>query len=98
MTVKAEADSIRREARTWDKSAEALKEVEQRVELLRMTRTEAGVFQILFTAYDKAVTQVSDRCREGGAEMGKIADALFKTATAYEENEGRVSEELTGIY
>ncbi|SCK25796.1 Excreted virulence factor EspC, type VII ESX diderm [Streptomyces sp. WMMB 714] len=97
-TLKTVTDALRSEARMWDRQAETMKGVHNTIEGLRLTRLEAGMFQVLFSAYEKAVDELSARCNEGSERMGEIADALVKNATAYDNREADTTASIEGAY
>jgi hypothetical protein len=96
--VKVVTDALRKESRMWDEHSGTLGALHQAAEGLRMTRIEAGLFQVLFGAYEDALNQVSDRCKEGETEMDKIASALIKNANAYDSREAETTESIEGTY
>lgn len=75
------------EAHVWDKQSGELKGVVNKAESLRMDRTEAGIFQVLVTAYGPLVNHVMARCREGQQRTEEIAKALGEVAKRYSEAE-----------
>ena len=97
-TLKTVTDALRNDARMWDRQADTMQTLHSTIEGLRLTRLEAGIFQILFSAYDDAVTKFADRCSEGHQRMGEIADALVKNATAYDNREAETTASIEGAY
>jgi hypothetical protein len=97
-TLKTVTDALRSEARMWDRQAEAMNCVHNTIEGLRLTRLEAGIFQVLFSAYENATNQLSARSNEAGQRMGEIADALVKNATAYDNREAETTASIEGAY
>lgn len=89
---------LRAEAHMWEKQAQSLSSVHHTVEGLRLTRIEAGLFQVIFNAYKGAINEVSQRTREGQARMDDIAEALRKNARAYDEGEDEVTHSIDGAY
>lgn len=89
---------LRAEARMWEKQAQKLSSVHRTVEGLRLTHIEAGLFQVIFNAYEAAMDAVSQRTREGNERMDDIAEALRKNARAYDEGEGEVTHSIDGAY
>ena len=61
-----------------------------------MTRLEAGLFQVSWTAYDSATNYVRDRLHEGGIEFEKIAGALNTSAHAYEVSDSQFAGQVNG--
>ncbi|MFF9477462.1 type VII secretion target [Streptomyces sp. NPDC014733] len=97
-TLKTVTDALRSEAHMWDRQAETMTSLHGTIEGLRMSRLQAGIFQIFFSAYENAVNQLSSRCEEGGARMGEIADALVRNATAYDNREADTTASIEGAY
>ncbi|MEU9110424.1 hypothetical protein AB0D04_01185 [Streptomyces sp. NPDC048483] len=91
-------DALRKESRVWDRNAEELSGIAGSVEGLNLSHLQAGLFQVLCFAYQDAVAQVADRCREGNQRMSQIADALVKNANAYDNNEADTTESVEGTY
>lgn len=89
---------LRDEARMWDEQAKTLDGAYHAVEGMSLTRIEAGLFQIIFTAYQEAITHIAGRTREGKKCMEDIADALRENAKAYDRGEEEVTETVTGAY
>ncbi|MEW9519395.1 hypothetical protein [Streptomyces tubercidicus] len=96
--IKAVTDVLRSEARMWDEQSDALGKLHQAVEGLRLTRLEAGIFQWVFPAYETAVNEISDRCKEGQQRTQEIANALIKNATAYDNQEEETKAHVEGTY
>ncbi|MFH8573771.1 hypothetical protein [Streptomyces sp. NPDC017993] len=89
---------LRSEARMWDEQSDALGNLHNSVEVLRIGRLEAGIFQFVFSAYETAVDEISDRCKEGQQRTQEIADALIKNATAYDNQEEDTKAHVEGTY
>ena len=75
------------EAHVWDKQSGELKGILGKAESLRMDRVEAGIFQLLVTAYGPLINHVMDRCREGERHTEEIAKALGDIANKYSDAE-----------
>lgn len=89
---------LRNEARMWDEQAQKMGNAHHAVEGMRLTRIEAGLFQVIFTAYHDAINHISQRSREGQQCMGDIADALRENAKIYDRGEDEVTHSVTGAY
>lgn len=96
--LKAVTDALRTDARMWDRQSTELNRMHHEVEGLRLTRSEAGVFQVLFSAYEDAVTEISEKCEEGRERMDEIASALIKSANAYDNHEAETTQSIEGTY
>lgn len=81
--------SLRTEAGVWEQQSQQVGTIAASADGLRFTRLEAGVFQIIVTAYASVVDQVTNRAREGQQRMQEIADTLRRVADVYEDEERR---------
>ncbi|GAA2918382.1 hypothetical protein GCM10020221_13350 [Streptomyces thioluteus] len=96
--LKVITDGIRNDARMWDAQSTTLGGIHGTVEGLRMTRLEAGLFQILVSAYTDAVNQVSARTAEGRDRAKEVADALAVNAKAYDNHEVDTTKNVSRAY
>jgi hypothetical protein len=80
-------DALRAEAGTWDQQSSYVDKIASKVDGLRFTRLEAGVFQLFVGPYDDVVEQVHSRCTEGVQRMKQIGDTLRQVAKIYDEEE-----------
>ncbi|MFI0739991.1 hypothetical protein ACH4PU_18175 [Streptomyces sp. NPDC021100] len=96
--LKVITDGIRTDAGMWDKQSTALGGIHNTVEGLRMTRLEAGLFQVLVSAYMDAVDQISSRTSEGRDRMKEVADALAANARAYDDHEVDTTKSVNKAY
>lgn len=77
--------ALEKEATKWDGEAPTLSTVASTVSGLELSRTEAGLFQIMFSAYESCRSQVEDRAREGAAEFTTMADTLTEISKAFKD-------------
>lgn len=77
--------ALEKEAGKWDNEAPALTGIATTVSGLELSRIEAGIFQIMFSAYESCRSQVEDRAREGAAEFTTMADTLTDLSKAYKD-------------
>lgn len=96
--VKTVTDALRAESRMWDEQSDALSRLSHTVEGLRISRLEAGMFQIVFSAYEQAIDQISQRCEEGNKRTQEIASALIRNAKSYDENEEETTQHVENAY
>ncbi|MET8956719.1 type VII secretion target [Streptomyces sp. NPDC004129] len=96
--LKVVTDALRTDARMWDRESERMGNIHRTVEGLRLSRIQAGVFQVLFSAYEDAIDQISARCAEGQHRMDEVATALIKNANAYDSREADVKQSIDGAY
>ena len=80
-------DALRTEAGAWDQQSAQMGNIATKVDGLRFTRTEAGVFQLVVGPYNDVVDQVHGRCQEAVQRMKEIADTLRQVAKTYDEEE-----------
>jgi hypothetical protein len=97
-TLKTVTDALRTDARIWDLESERMGNIHHAVEGLRMSRTQAGLFQVIFSAYEKSINQISARCAEGQERMSEVATALIKNAKSYDSTEADVKKSIDGAY
>ncbi|MFF3518303.1 type VII secretion target [Streptomyces sp. NPDC002573] len=97
-TLKVVTDALRTDARMWDRESERMGNIHQAAEGLRLSRIQAGIFQLLFAAYEEAIDQISARCAEGKQRMDEVATALIKNANAYDSREADVKQSIDGAY
>ncbi|MBZ4323525.1 hypothetical protein [Streptomyces huiliensis] len=96
--LKVITDGIRTDARMWDAQSTLLGGIHNTVEGLRMTRLEAGLFQVLLSAYTDAVNQISSRTSEGRDRTKEVADTLVVNARAYEDHEVDTTKSVEKAY
>lgn len=90
--------ALRTEAGTWDELSTEIGKIPGMAEGLRLTRIEAGLFQVIFDAYDKVVDQVVARTNEGKTEMTAIATTLRSVADTYDSEETAGEHRLRNLY
>ncbi|WP_328696580.1 hypothetical protein [Streptomyces sp. NBC_00342] len=91
-------DALRTEAGMWDKQSASMGEVSRAADGMRLTRLEAGLFQLVVTNYNEAIDQISARCSEGESRMAEVADALIKNANAYDNHEAETTKSVEDAY
>lgn len=91
-------ESLRTEARVWDRQGESIGALAPRADQLRLTRLEAGIFQLVVSPYEAVVDQVTARCREGEQRMREIASTLVHVAQTYEDEDQRSEHRFRGLY
>jgi hypothetical protein len=96
--IETVTDVLRSEARMWDEQSDALGKLHHAVEGLRISGLEAGIYQWVLPAYEIAIQEISDRCKEGQQRTQEIADALVKNATAYDNQEEEAKAHVEGAY
>ena len=77
--------ALEKEAGKWDNEAPALTAIATTVSGLELSRIEAGIFQIMFGAYESCRSAVEDRAREGATEFTTMADTLTSLSKAYKD-------------
>ncbi|MCX4787380.1 hypothetical protein OG369_14660 [Streptomyces sp. NBC_01221] len=85
--LKVITDGLRSDAVMWDEQSGAMKAVHNAVEGTRMNHLQAGVFQLIVSAYESVIDQISARSTEGEVQMATVATALYKNAKAYDDHE-----------
>ncbi|NJC67934.1 hypothetical protein HC028_26010 [Planosporangium flavigriseum] len=59
---------------------------------------EAGIFQLVASAYDNAVDQLTVRCREGQQRMTDVAATLRQVADTYDDEESKNLHRFRDLY
>jgi hypothetical protein len=96
--VQVATESLRAEATIWLHESDQLEAIAGKAEGLRMSRLEAGVFQLMVSTYDAAVDQVTARCREGRQRTTDIATTLRQVADTYDDEERRNVHRFDNLY
>ena len=78
---------LRGEAGIWDDQSSQLKEIVEKAEGLRFNHVQAGIFQLLVTAYGPAIDQIIARCSEGQQRVAEIAKVLRDVSDEYDKAE-----------
>ena len=77
--------ALESEARKWDGEAPKLASIASTLAAMELSRTRAGLFQIMFGAYEECRSTVEQRAREGAAEFTTMADTLVELSKAYRD-------------
>lgn len=81
--MKIASGALKRESAKWAQEQPNLTKIANTLASLQFTRTEAGLFQIMFSAYESCRSVVEDRAREGAAEFGRMSDTLADLSVIY---------------
>lgn len=85
--------ALEKEAGKWDDEAPQLTSIASTMAGLELSRVEAGLFQIMFGAYEQCRSTVEARAREGATEFTTMADTLTSLSKAYRDlDEERANE------
>ena len=96
--IEVATGALRREARIWEDQAEEMAEIVPRAEALRLSRIEAGLFQVVFDAYGQAADQIIARSSEGRKCMADIGSTLRRVADTYDREEAANVHRTEHIY
>jgi len=96
--VKVATEALRYEAGVWDREADEIGKIPAKAEDIRLTRIEAGLFQVIFDTYGQVIDQVIARTGEGRTQMNAVADALRTVADTYEQEENAQVHRMKNIY
>lgn len=96
--VSVATDALRTEAGLWSTQSAALAALSPRVATLHISRIEAGIFQLLVSAYDTVTDVVRDRTAEGAQEMAVIATTLNQVANTYDAEDAAGEHRLRNLY
>jgi hypothetical protein len=97
-TIGAATAALRREADCWGQRSDDLWRVTHLVDGMRMSRTEAGMFNVLLREYAELINVVSGRCAEGIERTAEVSDALRRVADVYDDEERRNLHSLMNLY
>jgi hypothetical protein len=90
--------ALRSEAGVWDTQSTTMGEIATKATDLRLSRIEAGIFQLIVGPYDAAADQVTHRCEEGKQRMTEVADTLRQVADTYDAEEARNEHKFRNLY
>ena len=82
--VKVATGALEKEAQTWDDNAPALTDINVVMAGMSLTRLEAGLFQIVYDAYEKVRAGLQDRANEGATEFYEIGKTLRHVGKTYQ--------------
>ncbi|UUZ61110.1 hypothetical protein [Nocardioides sp. B-3] len=89
--------ALEKEATKWDAEAPALTTIAGTISGPELTRTEAGLFQIMFSAYETCRSRVEDCAREGAAEFTTMADTLTEISKAFKDLDAERAESVARL-
>lgn len=96
--VDVAVETLRTEAGIWDQQSHQLQAIVSGVGELRLSRIEAGVFQLIVSPYDAVVDQITACCAEGVQQMTRIASTLRTAADVYEEEDRNNEHSIRNLY
>jgi hypothetical protein len=96
--ISAATAALRQDAGVWDRNADRLTVLIARVESLRMTDLEAGMFIMMIDAYRDVVDVISGRCREGAQSATEVAGALRQVTDVYDAEEAASLHAVLSLY
>jgi hypothetical protein len=96
--VSVATKALRDEATIWDTQSKTLGEIGPKVEDLRMTRVEAGLFQVIYGEYHKAIDLVKARTEEGVKETTEVANTLRTVADTYDREDAAGEHRMRNVY
>lgn len=97
-SIKVATEALRSEARIWDAQAAHMTDIAQRTEGLRLNRIEAGLFQVVFSAYEEALNAIAGRSGEGHQRMTEVGDTLVQVANTYDQEELENEHQFRNLY
>ncbi|SDY98525.1 hypothetical protein SAMN05444365_104438 [Micromonospora pattaloongensis] len=96
--VAVATETLRTEANMWLRHSDQMEVIAGKAQGLRMTRLEAGIFQLLVSPYDEVADQITARCREGQQRMADIAATLRQVADTYDAEDASNAHKLQNLY
>lgn len=91
-------NALRAEARIWDDESDALAQLGSKAAGLRLTRIEAGLFQLVVDAYEQVIDQVTARSAEGRERLAQVGVTLRSIADTYEQEEAANEHRLRHLF
>jgi hypothetical protein len=85
--VKVATGALTTEAQKWDDNAPALTTINVTMAGMSLTRLEAGLFQIVYDAYEEVRAGLQDRAGEGASEFYEIGKTLRQVAKTYQDQD-----------
>lgn len=82
----------------WHEASAALEKARAAVDPLKISRPEAGIFQIPYTAYIDAATFIQERVKEGATQAEAISTTLKNNVAVYRREEENNTHAITGLY
>lgn len=96
-TLEAIVNEIRTEAAHWDTHKTLCSGVSAAGDALRMTRLQAGLFQLIVDTNNRVCDLVQAECAQAATHMGEAATALRADADHYEDHELDVTQSIKDI-
>ncbi|WP_433271038.1 hypothetical protein ACQPZF_11410 [Actinosynnema sp. CS-041913] len=96
--VQVATGALRTEAGTWESMSDEIGKAAAEAESLRMTRLEAGIFQLIVGPYEQAVDQIVGRANEGRAQLAAIGSTLRQIADTYDAEEAANEHKIRNVY
>jgi uncharacterized protein YukE len=96
--VEVATDELRADGGIWLHQSDQVAAILHKADGLRLGRLEAGVFQLIVTAYDAVVDQVTARCQEGQQRLAEIGTTLRQAADTYENEDRKNEHQIRNIY
>src|SRR6266540_512897 len=97
-TMQAATTALRDEAKVWDDQCKTMGDVRPKVEDLRLSRIEAGLFQVIVTEYEKAIDMLAIRTGEAQQAMTNVANTLRAVADTYDQEEAAGVHRMKHLY
>jgi hypothetical protein len=97
-TIKVATEALRKEAGTWDTESAEMSKIGPKAEGLRLTRIEAGLFQVIFDTYGQVIDQVIARSNEGTQRMTDVGSTLRTVANIYDQEESAHEHRIKKVY
>jgi hypothetical protein len=97
MSIVASLEHMRAAAAAWDSARDHLRTASGMAEGLKLSRVQAGIFQIAWDKYVVTTTYIVDRLNEGAAEAESIGVVLRASADTYEREDKARADVLNRI-
>ncbi|MGV3564679.1 MAG: hypothetical protein ACO1ON_15495 [Nocardioides sp.] len=85
--VRVATRALTREAERWEDQSPRLTSINIAMANMSLSRTEAGVFQLVFDAFESLRSTMQDRAREGATEFLEIGATLRHVSDIYQQED-----------
>ncbi|MFE9321310.1 hypothetical protein ACIHDR_00745 [Nocardia sp. NPDC052278] len=96
--LKVATGSLRTDAGVWDGKSTAMSDLKTKIQTLTFTHLEAGLFQVIVSANDKLVTDLSSRSDEASQRFTEVANVLRVCADTYEAEDAAGKHRIDNIW
>ncbi|MGY4098447.1 hypothetical protein ACW2Q0_02605 [Nocardia sp. R16R-3T] len=96
--LKVATGSLRTDAGVWEGKSTTMSDIKTKIQKLTFTHLEAGLFQVIVSANDKLVTDLSSRSDEASQRFTEVANVLRFCADTYEAEDAAGKHRIDNIW